>query len=72
MAIDYPNIRADRVCPLCPQPKPEGQVVCWPCYHLQDMRYGTAPHIRQHLDQREEFLARQAVIDRQLTRFFGL
>lgn len=38
--LDHPNIRNSQYCPLCGGVKGAGPVVCWPCYHYHELRYG--------------------------------
>ena len=40
MELDFPNVRAQAVCPLCQNQKEVGLLVCWPCYHKHELRYG--------------------------------
>lgn len=36
--IDNPLVRADLYCPLCVNPKPVGNLVCWPCHRQEKAR----------------------------------
>jgi len=38
--MDYPNVRASSVCPLCLDTKENGLLVCWSCFREQGLRYG--------------------------------
>lgn len=38
--MDYPNVRASEMCPLCHEGKDRDSLVCWSCYRLHDLRYG--------------------------------
>ena len=40
MEQDFPLVRAQLRCPLCQGEKQSGALVCWPCYHRYEMRYG--------------------------------
>lgn len=62
VTIDYPRIRASRVCPLCRQLKDAGLVACWPCYRVQGMRNPEAVGsiVTEMLDARERELEEKA------------
>ena len=49
---DHPNLRAQRICPLCGGSKDVGLVVCWPCYRAYDLRNGN-PEVGRLLDLAE-------------------
>ena len=38
--IDYPEVRAQGVCPLCRKDKEAGLLVCWVCYRVEGLRAG--------------------------------
>ncbi len=40
--VDFPNVRASSLCPLCHRHKDAGLVVCWPSYRAWGLRYGSA------------------------------
>lgn len=40
MLVDFPNVRAIALCPLCEKHKDVGSIVCWSCYRNHAMRYG--------------------------------
>jgi hypothetical protein len=40
MELDFPQVRAQAVCPLCRGEKAVGLLVCWPCYRNHELRYG--------------------------------
>lgn len=40
VAVDYPEVRGQEVCPLCRKEKDLGLLVCWDCYHSQGLRAG--------------------------------
>ena len=51
--MDYPNIRASWVCPLCGGPKDIETIVCWTCYRWHGLRDGMAPEVKRRLDNIE-------------------
>ena len=53
ITLDYPKIRAGEICPLCELDKPVDTLVCWHCYNLHRMRYGTSPLVKQILEETE-------------------
>ena len=38
--MDYPNVRASPICPLCHKNKARGLLVCWACFREYEMRDG--------------------------------
>ena len=38
--LDYPEVRGQKVCPLCRKEKDAGLLVCWPCYRAAGLRAG--------------------------------
>jgi hypothetical protein len=58
MELDYPQVRAQRVCPLCQGAKETGLVACWPCYRTYELRYGNAA-AEQIIAQAEDRLLAQ-------------
>lgn len=53
--MDYPNVRANIRCPLCPGGKEAGLLVCWPCYRAQGFRYGN-PEAERSIKRAEDNL----------------
>ena len=49
---DYPYVRSSNECPLCPEYKETGLVVCWSCYRSYSLRYGN-PEAELLLDEAE-------------------
>ena len=60
MALDYPRVRADSVCPTCYGAKDHGLVVCWECFRSQDMRDGLTPGATRSVALRERVLTEYA------------
>lgn len=52
--LDYPRVRASKVCPLCELDKETGIIVCWPCYRLWNLRHGMSPEIQALLESVEK------------------
>ena len=52
---DRPRLRAIGSCPICHKDKDCGQVVCWPCYRKQGLKWGN-PKVEEILDQWEKNL----------------
>lgn len=50
--MDYPNIRASKICPLCRKDKEQDLLVCWTCFRKYKMRYGN-PAAESLIDQVE-------------------
>lgn len=40
---DFPLLRASTICPCCALDKPKGNIACWDCYRLFNMRHGFSP-----------------------------
>ena len=54
--MDYPKVRASKICPLCHQGKEQNLLVCWVCYHKHLMRYGN-PTAERLISQAESRLS---------------
>ncbi len=56
--VDFPNVRASRLCPLYRGHKDASLVACWPCYRARGLRGGDAG--AESLIERAEAELRQA------------
>lgn len=50
--MDYPNVRASKICPLCRKDKEQELLVCWACYRKHDLRRGN-PAAERLINQAE-------------------
>ncbi len=58
MIMDYPNVRANVLCPLCFGGKEKDLLVCWSCYREHRLRDGN-PEAEQFIKSAEDNLVRQ-------------